>query len=117
MAKQQSQQPKKRKKGTRGWVIPFVIFSIFIFTAVAVWVQLVIQVELSATLITCFYAFCTGELWMLASIEKAKIKNHYDLDNDGIPDEEDSYIDPSYIQEAEEALNKLKEKINNRSEG
>jgi hypothetical protein len=113
----QKQQPKKKKKGTRGWVIPFVIFSIFVFTAVAVWVQLVIHIELSATLITCFYAFCTGELWMLASIEKTKIKNHYDLDNDGIIDSEDDHVDLSYIQEAEAAINKLKEQMNNKSEG
>jgi hypothetical protein len=113
----QKQQNKKKKKGTRGWVIPFVIISIFIFTAVAVWVQLAIQIELSATLITCFYAFCTGELWMLASIEKTKIRNHYDLDNDGIIDSEDDHVDLSYIQEAEAAINKLKEQMNNKSEG
>ena len=70
-----SKKSKKRKKGTRGWVIPFVILSIFSFTATAVWVQLVIQIELSSTLITCFYAFCTGELWMLASIKKSKLNN------------------------------------------
>lgn len=119
MSSKKSKKSKKRKKGTRGWVIPFVIFSIFTFTAVAVWVQLVIQIELSSTLITCFYAFCTGELWLLASIEKTKIKiNYYDIDNDGVPDDEDDYIDPSYIQELEEAVDKLKEKMkNNKSEG
>ena len=78
-----------------------------------------IKLELSSTLITCFYAFCTGELWLLASIEKTKIKtNYYDIDNDGVPDDEDDYIDPSYIQELEEAVDKLKEKMkNNKSEG
>jgi hypothetical protein len=30
--------------------------------------------ELSPTLITCFFTFCTGELWMLASIKKSKLK-------------------------------------------
>lgn len=39
------------------------------------WVQLRTGVELSPTLITCFYAFCTGELWMLASIKKSKLNN------------------------------------------
>ena len=47
---------------------------------------------------------------MLSSIEKAKI--YTDIDNDGIPDDEDTYIDPSYIQEAEEAIEKLKKKMN-----
>lgn len=106
-----------KKKGTRKWVVPFVIISIFVFTGFAVWLQFCTTVELSATLITCFYAFCTGELWMLASIEKTKIKNHYDIDNDGIPDHEDPYIDPAYIQEVEDALAKIKEQMNNKSEG
>ena len=45
---------------------------------------------------------------MLSSIEKAKI--YTDIDNDGIPDDEDDYIDPSYIQEVEELLEKIKNK-------
>ena len=54
--------------------------------------------------------FVPGELWMLASIKKTRINN--DIDNDGIPDEEDPYIDPVYIKEAEEALEKLKRNMN-----
>jgi hypothetical protein len=68
--------------------------------------------ELSSTLITCFFAFCTGELWMLASIKKTKIKNHYDIDEDGIPDDVDDHIDHTYIQEMEEALAKIKDRMN-----
>ena len=55
-------------------LIPFIICSIFTFTGVAIWVQVRTGIELSPTLITCFYAFCTGELWMLASIKKTKVK-------------------------------------------
>ena len=108
---------KKKKRSTRKWVVPFVIFSIFAFTGFAIWLQFRTTVELSATLITCFYAFCTTELLALASIEKTKIKNLYDVDEDGIPDEEDPYIDPSYIKEVEDALNKIKNQMNNRNEG
>lgn len=103
---------KKKKLDFKDMIVPFVILSIFTFTAVAVWVQLTIQVELSSTLITCFYAFCTVELWALASIEKTKIINKYDIDNDGIDDSEDDYIDPKYIQEVEDALNKIKNNMN-----
>ena len=53
---------------------------------------------------------------MLASIEKTKIKNHYDIDGDGVPDDEDPYIDPAYIQEVEDAINKIKNQMN-KSEG
>ena len=68
----------KKKISTSHWVIPFVIFSLFGFTAIAIYVQLRTGIELSATLITCFFAFCTGELWMLASIKKTKLKNGED---------------------------------------
>ena len=68
----------KKKVSTSHWVIPFVIFSLFGFTAIAVYVQIRTGIELSSTLITCFFAFCTGELWMLASIKKAKLKNGED---------------------------------------
>lgn len=60
---------------TSKFIIFFVIISIFIFTGLAMWVQIRTGVELSPTLITCFYAFCTGELWMLASIKKSKLNN------------------------------------------
>lgn len=66
---------KKKKRGTRRWVIPLVILSIFTFTGVAIWLQYATGLELSPTLITCFYGFCTGELWLLASITKTKVKN------------------------------------------
>ena len=99
---------KKKKKNEGRWIVPFVISSVFIFTGVAIFLQFVTSVELSPTLTTCFYAFCTGELWVLASIEKAKI--YTDIDNDGIPDEEDDYIDPQYIQKVEDLLEELKTK-------
>lgn len=97
---------KKKKEGK--WITPFVILSVFTFTGVAIFLQFITSVELSPTLTTCFYAFCTGELWMLSSIEKAKI--YTDIDNDGIPDGEDDYIDPQYIQKVEDLLEELKNK-------
>ena len=101
----------KKKKSMSKWIVPFVIISIFGFTGVAIWLQFIIGMELSPTLITCFFGFCTTELLALASIKKAKI-NMYDIDDDGIPDEEDAYIDPRYIEEMEEALRKIKENSN-----
>ena len=55
-------------------IILFVITAIFIFTGLAIWTQVKTGMELSPTLITCFFTFCTGELWMLASIKKSKLK-------------------------------------------
>lgn len=104
------------------FIIMFVIVSVFAFTGLAIWLQFSGQLELSSTLITCFYAFCTGELWMLASIKKAKI--YKDVDNDGIPDEIDDYIDYSqassednYNRGVEDALYKINELLNSNTEG
>ena len=66
---------KPKHSTTSKKIILFIILSIFGFTGLAIYVQLKIGVELSPTLITCFYAFCTGELWMLATIKKSKLKN------------------------------------------
>lgn len=65
---------KPKHSVTSKKIIAFIILSIFGFTGIAIFVQLKIGVELSPTLITCFYAFCTGELWMLATIKKSKLK-------------------------------------------
>lgn len=65
---------KKVKKAFSRKIVPFVIFSIFTFTGVAVYVQIKTGMELSPTLITCFFGFCTGELWCLSSIKKVKLK-------------------------------------------
>ena len=102
---------KKKKFHMSKLIVPFVILSRFSFTGLAMYLQFVTQVELSSTLITCFFAFCTGELWMLASIKKTKIKST-DIDDDGIPDDEEDYIDPQYIKEMEDLVKKLKEKNN-----
>lgn len=66
---------KPKHSTTSKKIILFIILSIFGFTGLAIYVQLKIGVELSSTLITCFYGFCTGELWMLATIKKSKLKN------------------------------------------
>lgn len=65
----------KNHSRTSKFIIIFVILSLFVYTGFAMWVQIRSGVELSPTLTTCFYAFCTGELWLLASIKKTKIAN------------------------------------------
>ena len=69
---------RKRMKAhsrTSKLIIAFVIISLFTYTTAAIWLQLKIGVEVSPTLTTCFFAFCTGELWMLSTIKKTKIAN------------------------------------------
>lgn len=73
---------KKVKKAFSRKIVPFVIFSIFTFTGVAIYVQIKTGMELSPTLITCFFGFCTGELWCLSSIKKVKIKQQDKFEKD-----------------------------------
>lgn len=82
---------KPKHSTTSKKLIAFIIVAIFAFTGIAVYVQLRVGVELSPTLITCFYAFCTGELWMLATIKKSKLKNGQKTNdyNSFLPDDED----------------------------
>ena len=68
---------EKKKRSTSKWIILFVVLAIFLFTGIAIWLQYRIGMELSPTLITCFYGFMGGELWCLASIKKAKVRNGY----------------------------------------
>lgn len=102
---------KKKKFHLSKWVIPFVIISLFTFTGLAIYLQFVTQVELSATLITCFFAFCTGELWMLASIKKTKIKNNFTDDPD-TPEDESQIDFDAYNKGVQDTLEKLKAMMN-----
>lgn len=65
----------KKHSRTSKFIIAFVILSLFTYTGLAMYVQIKSGIELSPTLTTCFYAFCTGELWLLATIKKAKLNN------------------------------------------
>ena len=91
-------------------VIPFVIVSLFAFTGLAIWLQFATSVELSSTLITCFFGFCTGELWLLASIKKTKIKNQF-IDDPDTPEDESQIDFESYNQGVRDTLAKLEEML------
>lgn len=103
---------QKKKLHLTKWIVPFVIVSIFTFTGLAMYVQIVSGVELSATLITCFFAFCTGELWMLASIKKTKINNNF-VDDPTTPENEAEIYSDIYQQGYEDAMQQLREKFFN----
>lgn len=100
---------KQNKKVHLGkWIIPFVIASLFTFTGLAIYLQFVTQVELSSTLITCFFGFCTGELWMLASIKKTRIKNQF-IDDPSTPEDESQIDYDAYNKGVEDTIAKIKE--------
>lgn len=101
---------QKKKFHLSKLVIPFVIISLFTFTGLAIYLQFVTSVELSATLITCFFGFCSGELWMMASIKKTKIKNQF-IDDPDTPEDESQIDFDSYNQGVEDTLAKLREML------
>ena len=108
----------KKKKGKlhlSKLIIPFVIISLFSFTGLAIYVQLATQIELSPTLITCFFAFCTGELWMLASIKKSKIRHQF-VDDPNTPENEAEIYSEIYNQGVEDAYARFKEQFFNNME-
>lgn len=66
---------KKEKKQGRfsKFIVSLVIFLNVMFTLAVLYVFLRTGNE-PMTLVGCWFAFTTGELWMLASIRKKKIK-------------------------------------------
>ena len=112
---------RKKVRHLTKWIVPFVIISIFTFTGLAMYVQIISGIELSSALITCFFAFCTGELWMLASIKKTKINNNF-VDDPTTPENEAEIYSEIYNQGYEDAMKEISKKlfenkINNNGEG
>lgn len=68
---------KETKKSMSKKIVPLVLICIFVFTGIAIYVQVTTGMELSPTLTTCFFSFCTGELWCLSSIKKIKLKHNH----------------------------------------
>lgn len=66
---------KRKKKSLSKRLVPLVLICIFTFTTIAIYVQVTTGIELSPTLTTCFFSFCTGELWCLSSIKKIKLRH------------------------------------------
>lgn len=64
---------RKRKGRFSKFIVVFVVLLNILFTASVLYVFLQTATE-PATLITCWFAFTTGELWMLSSIKKTKVK-------------------------------------------
>lgn len=73
----QEQKQQKKKRSMSRFLVPFIVASIFAFTIAAIWLQFRIGMELSSTLIACFFTFMGSELAMLCSIKKTKVKNDY----------------------------------------
>jgi hypothetical protein len=68
---------KRKKNRFSKFVVTVVILLNILFTAAVLYVFLQTGSE-PVTLIGCWFAFTTGELWMLSSIKKSKVKKEGD---------------------------------------
>lgn len=71
------QEKKKQSKFSKR-IVALVIFLNVIFTAAVLYIFLRVASE-PTTLIISWFAFTTGELWMLSSIKKKEVKKEVDL--------------------------------------
>lgn len=78
---------KTKKRKTSTVILIAAIANITWFTIAAIILQFVTSVELSSTLITCWYAFWTSEVVILAGIKVTKVAKNYK--NEGV-EEDDS---------------------------
>ncbi|MCQ2075701.1 MAG: CD20-like domain-containing protein [Bacteroidaceae bacterium] len=77
---------KSKKKKFSTFMVCLSAVMIILFSIAAIVLQFVTQIELSSTLITCWYTFWTGEIFALAGIKVIKVKHNYDdseEDDDG----------------------------------
>ena len=56
-------------------LVPLIILLNIIFTGIILWIFYKTQTE-PAELIRCWFGFTTGELWLLATIKKVKVRNN-----------------------------------------
>ncbi len=63
----------KKKNRFSKFIVAVVIILNILFTAAVLYVFLKTGSE-PMTLVGCWFAFTTGELWMLSSIKKSKVK-------------------------------------------
>lgn len=74
MSRKKRMEMEKKNKFSKG-IVSGVIFLNIIFTAAVLYVFLKTGNE-PMTLVGCWFAFTTGELWMLSSIKKIKVNKN-----------------------------------------
>lgn len=66
---------KEKMKKVSNIMLVVSVINILWFTVAAIILQFVAMIELSSTLITCWYAFWTCEVFALAGIKITKVKH------------------------------------------
>lgn len=77
---------KRKEKAKKKWFSKFIIISIIIINIAFTFYVLEIFKTIGnepVVLIGAWFAFTTGELWMLSSVKKSKIKEGVEYDGSG----------------------------------
>jgi hypothetical protein len=75
----------KRKTSKR--MLTVSVFNIVWYTIAAIILQFKVGVEISSTLTTCWYAFWTSEIFVLAGIRISKVIKYEDEDPEEVDDD------------------------------
>ena len=73
MNRVRSTRRRRKRLKTATKVLIVSVINIIWFTVAAIWLQFKTSVELSSTLITCWYAFWTCEIFAIAGIRISKV--------------------------------------------
>ena len=76
-----NKRTRRKKNRFSKFIVTVVILLNILFTAAVLYVFLQTGSE-PMTLIGCWFAFTTGELWMLSSIKKTKVRKDGNDDQD-----------------------------------
>lgn len=87
MKEKKVKDPKSELKKVSNRMLIVSVINIMWFTIVAIILQFRTSIELSSTLITCWYTFWTGEIFALAGIRISKVRYtdpKEEVDEDGM---------------------------------
>lgn len=70
--------PERKRRKVSNILLVVVVTAITVYTVANLWITYATGVSIDSTLTTCFYAFFSSELFLLAGIRISKIKNNYD---------------------------------------
>lgn len=70
--------PERKKRKVSNILLVVVVVAIVSYTVANLWITYATGMSVDSTLTTCFYAFFSSELFLLAGIKLSKIKNRQD---------------------------------------
>ena len=78
--------PERKKRKVSNILLVVVVTAITAYTVANLWITYTTGAVIDSTLTTCFYAFFSSELFLLAGIKISKIKNSYENTSDNETD-------------------------------